>query len=164
MPASQRDYDPIASALSHISGDRSRRMREVVDVLWRFLKDHGVSWVGFYLIDEDQAQMTLGPSRDSPACNPIGLHGACGKAWRTKRPLIVHDIKNLGPEYIACDPRDRAELVIPMFEQGGACWGVLDLDSHERDAFGEVDLVPLRRIMESSGLSWPCTHLEALNY
>ncbi len=164
MATFDREYEPIVLALNHVAGDRARRMREVVDVLWRFMKDHGVSWVGFYLINEDESAMNLGPSRDTPACNPIELHGACGKSWRTNKPLIIRDIKNLGPEYIACDPRDMSELVIPLFDQDGGCWGVLDVDSRERGAFGEVDMVELRRIMESTGLSWPKPHLEALQY
>ena len=164
MPLYDRDYEPIALALSHASGARARRMRDVADVLWRFLKDHGVSWVGFYTISEDASEMELGPSRDSPACNPIALHGACGKTWRTKRPMIVHDVTNLGPDYVACDPRDLSELVIPMFERDGSCWGVLDLDSRERNAFSEIDLIELRRIMESVGLSWPKPHREPFIY
>lgn len=164
MPLYDRDYDPIAMALSHAAGNRARRMRDVADVLWRFTKDHGVSWVGFYTINEDEDAMDLGPSRDSPACNPIGIHGACGKSWRTKRPMIVHDVSNLGPEYVACDPRDLSELVIPLFERDGDCWGVLDLDSRDRNAFSEVDLIELRRIMESVGLSWPKPHREPFIY
>ena len=139
-------------------------MREVVDTLWRFFRHEGVSWVGFYTIDEDKNSMTLGPSRDTPACSPIELHGACGKSWRTGRPMIISDVVNLGAEYVACDPRDKSELVIPLFDSDGDCWGVLDLDSRERDAFGETDLYELRRIMEATGLSWPKPHLEALFY
>ena len=84
MPAFERDYKPVAMALSGVSGNRHRRMREVSDVLWRFFKDHGVSWVGFYEKDPDADQMILGPSRDKQACSPIELHGACGMSWSKK--------------------------------------------------------------------------------
>lgn len=164
MAAFDREYEPVALALNHVAGDRVRRMREVVDVLWRFFMNEGVSWVGFYTIDEGELSMTLGPSRDTPACSPIELHGACGKSWRTKRPMIISDVAHLGPEYIACDPRDRAELVIPMFDDSGDCWGVLDVDSRDRDAFGEKDLIEMRRIMEAVGLSWPAPHLPPFRY
>lgn len=164
MAAFDREYEPVALALNHVAGDRVRRMREVTDTLWRFFRHHGVSWVGFYTITEDHESMVLGPSRDTPACSPIGLHGACGKTWRTKRPMIIGDVVNLGPEYIACDPRDRSELVIPMFDDGGDCWGVLDVDSRERNAFGELDLIEMRRILEATGLSWPSPHLPARIY
>ena len=164
MSRYDRAYEPVAIALNHVAGDRTRRMREVADTLWRFFHHEGVSWVGFYTIDEDKNSMTLGPSRNTPACSPIELHGACGKSWRTGRSMIISDVVNLGAEYVACDPRDKSELVIPMFDSDGDCWGVLDLDSRERDAFGETDLYELRRIMEATGLSWPKPHLEALFY
>ncbi len=78
--------------------------------------------------------------------------------------MIIGDVVNLGPEYIACDPRDKSELVIPLFGKDGECWGVLDVDSRERDAFGETDLFELRRILEATGLSWPKAHLDPLRY
>jgi len=164
MAAYNREYEPVALALNHVAGSRDRRMREVADTLWRFFRKEGVSWVGFYTIDEGKETMTLGPSRDTPACSPIELHGACGKSWRTHRPMIIGDVVNLGAEYVACDPRDRSELVIPMFDDQGDCWGVLDLDSRERDSFSEADLYELRKILESTGLSWPRAHMDALRY
>jgi putative methionine-R-sulfoxide reductase with GAF domain len=164
MAVYDRKYQPVALGLNHVAGSRDRRMREMADILWRYFRHHGVSWVGFYTISDDQESMILGPSRDTPACSPIGLHGACGKSWRTGRPMIIGDVVNLGADYVACDPRDKSELVIPMFDDQGACWGVLDLDSRERDAFGETDLYELRRILETTGLSWPTPHLDPLHY
>lgn len=149
-------------ALADVSGNRHRRMREVSDVLWRFFKDFGVSWVGFYEKDPDAEQMVLGPARDKPACSPIELHGACGMCWAKKRPIIVNDVHNLGPNYIACDPRDRSEVVLPLFNDDGSCYGVLDVDSFDRDAFGEQDVYELRKLMESTALSWPAPHRPAL--
>ena len=151
-------------ALSGVSGNRKRRMREVSDVLWRFFKDHGVSWVGFYEKDPDTEQMILGPSRDKPACSPIELHGACGMSWSKKRPIIVNDVHNLGENYIACDPKDRSEVVIPLFNDDGSCYGVLDVDSFDRSAFGEHDVIQLRKLMESTAISWPQPHMPALIY
>jgi putative methionine-R-sulfoxide reductase with GAF domain len=164
MPKFEREYEPIFLALNHVSGDRHRRMREAADTLWRFLKDHAVSWVGFYTLADGGEEMVLGPSRDKPACSPIGLHGACGQALLKKRPLIVNDVRNLGMNYVACDPRDLAELVIPLFDEQNRCYGVLDLDSFERSAFGEHDMNQLRRLMEATGISWPAPHLPALVY
>ncbi len=164
MPVYERDYKPVAMALAGVSGSRHRRMREAADVLWRFFKDHGYSWVGFYEKDRDADRMTLGPARDKPACSPIALHGACGMAWTKKRPIIVNDVHNLGPNYISCNPRDRSEVIVPLFNDDGSCWGVLDIDSFERDAFGEQDVHELRRIMEATALSWPAPHLPAIVY
>jgi len=164
MPVYERDYGSVALALAGVSGNRRRRMVEVCDVLWRFFKDQGVSWVGFYEKDPDSDQMILGPSRNTPACSPIELRGACGMCWSKKRPIIVNDVHNLGENYIACDPRDRSEIIIPLFNDTGSCFGVLDLDSHDRNAFFEHDVTELRRLMESTAITWPATHLPALIY
>lgn len=147
-----RDYESLARSLS-ASGDRGSRMAQTVDALWGALEPTGVSWVGFYLKEAGRDEMVLGPRRDKPACSPIGLHGACGLAWRTGEAVVVTDVANLGAGYIACDPRDRSELVLPLFDQDGSCWGVLDADSYDVGAFDERDARSLLDLMEWAGLS-----------
>ena len=164
MAPYERDYQAVARALSQVSGNRHRRMSEVCDVLWRFFKDFGVSWVGFYEKEPDAEEMTLRCSRDTPACSPIELHGACGMSWSKKRPIIVNDVHNLGEHYIACNPRDKSEIVVPLFNDDGSCYGVLDLDSHDRNAFYAHDQIELLRLMESTAISWPAPHTPALVY
>lgn len=146
-----RPYEDIAATL-RARGTRARRMQAVVDALWDGLHEHGVSWVGFYLADGPDA-MVLGPSRDKPACSPIGLHGVCGQAFTTGRTRIVRDVAELGDAYIACDPRDRSEIVVPLFEASrSACWGVLDVDSHELGAFDEDDERGLLAVLRAASL------------
>jgi len=164
MPVYERDYGPVSMALGGVSGNRRRRMGEACDVLWRFFKDHGFSWVGFYEKDPKNEQMILGPSRDTPACSPIEMRGACGMCQLKERPIIVNDVHNLGEHYIACNPKDRSEIVVPLFNDDGSCYGVLDIDSFDRNAFGAHDLIELRRLMETTAISWPKPHLPALVY
>jgi putative methionine-R-sulfoxide reductase with GAF domain len=66
---------------------------------------------------------------------------------------VVRDVVALGRSYIACDPRDRSELVIPLFETDGRCWGVLDLDSFEAGAFGVEDVEGLLGALQRAGLT-----------
>jgi putative methionine-R-sulfoxide reductase with GAF domain len=146
-----RPYEAIRAGLV-VEGDRQQRMRALVGALWEGLSTRGVSWVGFYLHEGDD-ELVLGPSRDKPACSPIGLHGACGRALIEKRPLVVRDVVDLGENYVACDPRDRSELVIPLLEPDGTCWGVLDLDSFDIAAFDEADVEGLLALLEASGLT-----------
>ena len=166
MPAFVRDYDPVLVALNQVAGDRHQRMRAVADTLWRFFKDFGLSWCGFYLGDPagEPTQMVLGPSRDKPACSPIELRGACGMSMLRKRTLVVSDVHNLGANYIACDPKDRSEIVVPLFDESGNAFGVLDIDSFDRDAFGEHDARSLKRLMESTAISWPSPWREPLYF
>ena len=152
---SLRDYQHLVRSVIATCGrlpDRPARMQAVVDVLWDALKDAGVSWVGFYL-PQGAEEMVCGPRRDKPACSPIGLHGVCGQAFTQQRPQIVRDVLELGANYVACDPRDRSEVVLPLFGADGTCWGVLDLDSHEIGAFDETDVSGLESVLRAAGLT-----------
>lgn len=151
MRNATRPYSQIAGAIKS-EGDREERMQTVVDALWEELNDKGVSWVGFYL-HEAADELVLGPRRDQPACSPIGLHGVCGQAFTQRRAIVVCDVRELGEDYIACDPRDRSEVVVPLFEADGRCWGVLDLDSHEAGAFDDSDAAGLGLVLVAAGFT-----------
>ncbi len=140
------------------SGTALEVMQRVVDRLWDQFggsgPGRGYSWVGFYTLDrENPDQLILGPRRDKPACSPIGLHGACGRCLLARRGLVVTDVARLGTGYIACDPRDRSEVVVPLLYPDGSAWGVLDVDSHEVGAFDTADAVCLMRLLRYTGLS-----------
>jgi putative methionine-R-sulfoxide reductase with GAF domain len=127
-------------------------MQTVVDRLWEQLSDTGVSLVGFYLYVPERDEMVLGPRRDKPACSPIGMHGVCGRAFRDDTALIVRDVQELGENYIACDPKDRSEVVLPIHDEVGASIGVLDLDSFDVGSFDETDVAGLQRVLAAAGL------------
>ncbi len=150
----RRDYGAISRSLSGVTGLRANRMEVVADALWRHLSDKGVSWVGFYTAGPGDDQMILGPCRDSPACSPIALNGLCGRSWLDKAPIVAADLGVMGDKVIRCDPRDLSEVVVPMFDSEGVCWGVLDLDSHERASFTDADARALDRLTIAAGLNW----------
>lgn len=137
-------------------------MQRVVDALWDAFHDAGVSWAGFYIAEEDRPaseRLILGPRRDKPACSPIGLHGVCGAGYASGATQIVRDVKELGENYVACDPRDLSEIVIPIAGEGegGAIVAVLDLDSFEVGAFDESDDEGLRAVLGAAGFSVPAS-------
>jgi putative methionine-R-sulfoxide reductase with GAF domain len=114
------------------------RIAHFVDAVWSEFGNHQpVSWVGYYHLGS--SEMTLGPRRDKPACSPIGLHGACGQAALAGHSLLVSDVRTLGANYIACDPKDLSELVVPVRDHAGNVVGVLDLDSYTAGAFDAAD-------------------------
>ena len=135
------------------------RLDAFIEAAWRYLQDTGVSWIGFYLPSESGgASLELGPCRDRPACSPIGVHGVCGQSFLTGMTRIVPDVLELGPDYVACDPRDRSEIVIPIrMDSAGdrPADAVLDLDSFQPDSFSDDDDVLLRDCLLSAGLD-PC--------
>lgn len=155
-PDRTRDYDAVverleASALGGATLDI--RMQTVVDALWEAFSAEGYSWVGFYLADEQASEserLVLAARRDKPACSPIGLHGVCGQGYASRRTVIVRDVVDLGEAYVACDPRDRSEIVLPVFD-GERCIGVLDVDSWEIGSFTERDEAGLVRVLRAAG-------------
>ncbi|MCH7547724.1 MAG: GAF domain-containing protein, partial [Planctomycetes bacterium] len=46
-------------------------------------------------------------------------------------------------------PRDKSEIIIPLVDHGGTCWGVLDVDSHETSAFDTNDENGLRNVLRA---------------
>jgi putative methionine-R-sulfoxide reductase with GAF domain len=154
-----RDYAALARKVSvdiaseTFKPDRRRRMEIFADALWEALAPTGMSWGGFYL-HEGGDELWLGPRRNKPACTPIGMHGACGQAFLGGKALVVRDVKDLGENYVACDPADQSEVVVPLFDaDSGDCWGVLDLDSHEIGAFDDADVAGLERALRAAGLT-----------
>ncbi|MBU3727691.1 MAG: GAF domain-containing protein [Phycisphaerales bacterium] len=135
--------------------ERTLRMQAFVDCAWDATASTGVSWIGFYLDvpgAPEAERLVLGPRRDRPACSPIGMHGACGTCLLSAAPLVVRDVRDLGASYIACDPRDRSELVVPCVV-GGTAWGVLDVDSHEVECFSEADAAAATAALAAWGLT-----------
>jgi L-methionine (R)-S-oxide reductase len=93
-------------------------------LLWQFLPD--LNWAGFYFLRG--RDLVLGPFQGKVACVRIALgRGVCGTAAERRETVIVADVLSF-PGHIACDPRSRSEIVVPLI-QGGRLLGVLDLDS-----------------------------------
>ena len=154
-----------ARAIAAIDAPRAsavlRRMQAFVEMWWGQYRCTGgasMSWAGFYLEslgEPDASRLVLGPRLPKPACSPIGLHGACGQALLARRSLVVVDVADLGAGYVACDPRDRSELVVPCLNADGTAWGVFDVDSHSLGAFAASDAVACERLLAAAGLSAP---------
>lgn len=150
-----RDYASILARAPR-GLPRDRAMQWAVDALWDAFRDDRLSWIGFYEKPAGGSEMILLARRDKPACSPLGLNGMCGRCWKERRALVVDDVRAVpASDYVACDPRDLSEVVVPLFEPDGACWGVLDADSHETGAFGDHDAEQLTRLVEAMGLSTP---------
>jgi L-methionine (R)-S-oxide reductase len=149
-----RDYASLAASVRTLSdaGDRAAMMAALVDAMWDAFGSASVSWLGFYLRGVGD-ELVLGASRDTPACSPIGLQGVCGRSFLEKRTMIAADVHALGDAHVVCDPRNLSEIVVPMIDVDGSCWGVLDLDSYEIGAFDEPDAEGLASLLIEAGLS-----------
>ena len=153
-----RDYAALrmpAAAIAHLPS-REARMEAFVELWWSAFSAFGVSWAGFYVDcpeEPDSERMILGARRPGPACSPIGIHGACGQALVSRQTLVVRDVADLGAGYIACDPRDRSELVVPCLTATGQPWGVFDVDSHQVGSFDADDGTACRELLRLAGLT-----------
>jgi putative methionine-R-sulfoxide reductase with GAF domain len=129
------------------TAERGKMMQQIVDLLWEAFGEGAYSWCGFYVPGPAGRDLVLGACRDKPACSPIALHGVCGRALATAATQIVPDVQALGEAHIECDPKNRSEIVVPVFGPDGKPFAVLDVDSYEPAAFDEVDQRWLERIV-----------------
>lgn len=107
----------------------------------------GLNWAGFYLWNENDQELILGPFQGKPACLRIRADkGVCGKAYSTKQIQRIDDVHSF-PGHIACDPLSRSELVIPMLWQNH-CVGVLDLDAPTIGHFSSELATNLKNLMD----------------
>ena len=103
-------------------------------------------WTGFYRVVAPDL-LRVGPYQGSLGCLEIAFgRGVCGTAAAERRTIIVPDVSRF-PGHIACDARAKSEVVVPVFDRGGALLGVLDIDSERRSAFDQTDADGLERIV-----------------
>jgi L-methionine (R)-S-oxide reductase len=104
-------------------------------------------WTGFYRVVAP-GELLIGPYQGTLGCLRISFdRGVCGAAARSKQTVIVPDVHEF-PGHIACDPRARSEIVVPVFDRRGELIAVLDVDSDQLAAFDKVDQTWLENILE----------------
>ena len=96
-----------------------------------------ISWVGFYILKD--GLLHVGPFQGKVACSPLRLdRGICAACATSGKTVVVEDVTR-APGHIACDAAARSEIVVPVFTSPGHLFGVLDVDSHELNAFSNLD-------------------------
>jgi putative methionine-R-sulfoxide reductase with GAF domain/alkylhydroperoxidase family enzyme len=129
-----QDLRAQLAALMEGETDPFANAANMAALIWHGLPD--LNWAGFYF--RRGAELVLGPFQGKPACLriPIG-QGVCGTAAARRTAIVVPDVRQFAG-HIACDPQSRAELVVPLIEDG-AVLGVLDLDSPVLGRFDDAD-------------------------
>jgi len=96
------------------------------------------TWTGFYLLRNDE--LTVGPYQGTIACLVLkpAHSGVCWAGVDRGTTIVVPDVQAF-PGHIACDPRTRSEIVVPLRDGNGGVIGVLDVDSERDDAFDDAD-------------------------
>lgn len=125
------------------SSDPVARMATIAAVLHG--KMTGFSWTGFYLLRA--GELTVGPYQGPLACLVLQAHiGVCWAGIDRGESVIVADVHAF-PGHIACDPRSRSEIVVPLRDPSGAIVGVLDVDSDRLAQFNLTDRDGLEAIV-----------------
>ena len=102
-------------------------------------------WSGFYRLVG--GKLIIGPYQGTVGCLEIALgRGVCGTAAEERRTITVKDVHEF-PGHIACDPRSKSEIVVPIEDHQGNLIGVFDADSEAVGAFDKIDAFYLKRIM-----------------
>lgn len=114
---------------------------------WIYHAYPDLNWSGFYLWQEDDQELVLGPFQGKPACIRIkATRGVCGAAYTKGETVRVDDVHAF-PGHIACDSASLSELVVPL-KKNGKIFGVLDLDSPQTHRFSANAEKEFSRIMD----------------
>lgn len=138
----QRLYNQLINLLM-VSPSAEAQMSTINAIIYH--KINYTFWVGFYLRKNDR--LTIGPYQGPLACQELEYpHGVCWNSIIHKKPVIVADVSQF-PDHIACDPRSKSELVVPVKNTSGNIVGVFDVDSNRIAAFDETDLEGIEKII-----------------
>jgi PAS domain S-box-containing protein len=109
--------------------------------------------VGILLIDGDHLVLRASTRASVQAYTKrfrlkVGAEGICGWVAATGKPLLVGDVSR-EPRYVelVVEAKTLSELAVPI-RRGDKVIGVLDMQSAERDAFTERDLVTQQTIAD----------------
>ncbi len=108
--------------------------------------DH-YSWVGIYVVEDVELILSAysGPEETEHTRIAVG-EGICGLAAASGTTEVVPDVSQR-PEFIACFPSTRSEIVVPIHGPNGVL-GEIDIDSDWLDAFDDRDRELLETIAE----------------
>lgn len=97
-----------------------------------------INWAGFYLWEDSENELVLGPFQGKVACVRIkNGSGVCGTAFKEQKTYLVKDVHEF-PGHIACDAASESEIVVPLTKDGVQI-GVLDIDAPIKNRFTEED-------------------------
>ena len=149
MSSNTPSFNMLINNITRIARSASRR-NDKLQKICRLLKE-GVphyDWVGFYLADNDNKELVLGPFEGAPTEHikiPFGK-GICGQAAESNKTFIVQDVSS-ETNYLSCSADVKSEIVLPIMKHGRFI-GELDIDSHQIGPFTDEDEQFLKNVCE----------------
>jgi GAF domain-containing protein len=138
-------YDELAPQLAALVEGETDLVANLANITAILKEAFGFFWVGFYLTKGNQ--LVLNAFQGTLACTRINFDkGVCGHAYTTRETVIVPNVEEF-PGHIACSFDSKSEIVLPIFDQKGEVFGVLDVDSDKLDDFSQIDAEGLQKIV-----------------
>ena len=151
MTKSQRYSDVAREISAVIEGEPSCTARmATASCLLSLAFPETYFWTGFYVVDPNKTEeLVVGPYQGSLGCLRIPFsRGVCGACATQKQTIIVPDVHAF-PGHIACDSQTNSEIVVPVFDDEGGLFAVLDVDSTKLDSFDADDQAGLEAICKT---------------
>jgi GAF domain-containing protein len=138
-------YAEIAPQIEALISGETDLIANLANVAAVLKEALGYFWVGFYVAKD--GQLVLGPFQGPVACTRIDFDkGVCGYAYTKRETVIVPNVEEF-PGHIACSSAARSEIVVPIFDDKGDVFGVLDVDSDRLNDFSDADREGLARVI-----------------
>ena len=143
----KKTYEPLISQFrSLVEGNDNliSRMSTLAALLHNSMPLN--SWTGFYLYDK--GELIVGPFQGPVACLRLKKDtGVCWHAFNRGESVVVGNVHDF-PGHIACDASTCSEVVVPCRNAAGEIYAVLDIDSHDYNAFNQDDATELEKLVE----------------
>ena len=141
----QKIYEEITPQIAGLVEGEPDLTANLANVAAALKEAFGFFWVGFYLKKENQ--LVLNAFQGPIACTRINFdQGVCGHCYTTRETVIVPNVDEF-PGHIACSSASKSEIVLPIFDEAGEVFGVLDVDSDRLNDFSETDAKGLQGII-----------------
>ena len=138
----ERIYAQLQDLIKDKSPDLTAAMATICAVLHHKMRHH--LWTGFYFVASED-ELHVGPYQGPVACQVLHDRGVCLHCAHTRQAVVVPDVEQF-PGHVACDPRSKSEIVLPVMKEDQVI-AVLDIDSHKPAQFDEDDITPLTKIL-----------------
>jgi L-methionine (R)-S-oxide reductase len=128
--------DAIRAILERPEG-REWKAQRVAEAIRR---TGGYRWVGIYDVGSEEIAVLgwSGPGPPEHLRFPV-TQGLCGAAAGQRATIVVGDVA-ADPRYLSTFGTTRSEIVVPVREADGeSVVGLIDAESQQRDAFGDLD-------------------------
>ncbi len=140
------EYEKIMKSVKDIAKSHIRfeeKLKRIAKLLEE--KFSHFDWVGFYLVDDREKELILGPYvGESTEHRRIAFgDGVCGQVAEKRETFVIQDVDK-EDNYLACSLKVKSEIVVPIFKEDKFI-GELDIDSHEKGSISKSD----RELLES---------------